>query len=304
MVRRGALLLSLLVLLVCFGRREAQPAPPPPPPPQFKGNAAVSWETRSATNIEFLFRTYHRGEMCSSQPTMYVIEPAPINVCYPADAMSALPHKYGCTVPGGIANYQYNLHRSEYAKTDATCSLAPLAGKNALTVKKDAKCKKDIDSGFYLQTHCGKLDADLVADQLVVKSYTNAQCTSGRSLYGTGIVKASLLNKCAPVFQPPSSGELKDVVAYHRILSAPSAINQPGSAAIVIQEDRYGAQDTHCRHAPIASANVAYDTTVAADGTTTCKADPLQREGAYTYAVLLSAATLPSVVPPYWVLYP
>jgi len=273
---------------------------------QFQQGATVPWEQRTMPQIDFLYRTIHRGEMCSSMPHGYVIEPAPVNVCYPADPMSTLPHKYSCTTPGEIKDYQYGLFRNEYAKSDQTCSLAPAEGKADELVKKDAKCKKSIDSGSYLLAHCGQLDSELLKDQLVVKTFTDPLCQGGRSLYGTGLVQASLLGQCAPVNQPPEAGAAKDLVAYHRILTAPAASNANSATThvFVVLEDRYSAQDVHCRKAPVASTTVTYDATVALDGSAPCKADPLSPGGGYTFATVVTAAALATTVPPYWVLYP
>jgi len=265
----------------------------------------VAWETRTLTAIDFLYRSYHRGAMCNSPSHMYVIEPGPLNTCYPPDPFSKLPHKHTCTAPGNLPNYQYLLVRNEYPATDTTCSQNPILPKQNQEVKKDHVCKKDIDTGAYLMARCGKLDRALKVDQLILKSYSNFQCTHGRSLYGTGVVKAMLLNQCGPVYNPPSSGEgnRKDEVAYHRILTRqPQSTTSPN--LIVITEDRYRAQDPHCQQAPISTSNVVYDSTVKADGTNTCKSDPLQRDMAYTYVTALTSDALETFRPPQWILYP
>ena len=251
------------------------------------------WEDRPLKDIAFLWHTYHVGEQCNSASHSYTLEPAPINACYPADAMSEQPHKYECLNPGNLG-YQYSLHRQVYAKTDATCS-TPLAKQ---FVRKDTVCKKDPDSGAYLLASCSTISADLRTEgQVIVKAYTDATCQTGRSIYGTGMVKATLLNRCLRVFNPPSSGENKDNVAYHRKLTLLPGVLRAESFSI--EERKFSVNDARCKEAPIDTVVHSYDASSAK-----CKSDPLYKEQFYSYAIVVAnQAAMATQKAPYWMLY-
>jgi len=285
-MRQSLELLGLLVVLLGLAPGSAQQ--------QLPDWEQRPWELRPLKDISFLWHGYHIGEQCNSASHYYTLEPAPINACYPADAMSEQPHRYECSNPGGL-NYQYNLHRSIYAKTDATCSTAPLAKQ---FVRKDTVCKKDPDSGAYLLASCSTISADLqAAGQVIVKAYTDATCQTGRSIYGTGMVKATLLNRCLPVFNPPSSGDNKDNVAYHRKLALlPGALR---SASFSIEERKFSVKDARCKEAPIDTIVHSYDASSAK-----CKPDPLYTEQFYSFSVVVAdQAAMATQRAAYWMLY-
>ena len=284
-----------------------------PSPAEWGGNQ-VPWETRNIAAMDFVYRTYHRHELCGSDATMYVIESTPLNRCYPPDPMSKLPHKFVCSKPGSIDNYQYAIHRAEYAKTDTTCSQStvdPIAGE---LVKKDNLCKKDIDSGAYLLAKCGTLEAKLAqADQLVLKSFTNLNggqnCAAGRSMFGTGVVKSLLLNKCGPAYFPipqqPSWAKKKDRVWYHRKLTL---LTSTDTTKLRIREDRYAQDDARCLQAVVSTSTVEYSLSPTTTETApTCRSDPLLSNSSYTFAALFSSAsgqTMANTRPLFWMLYP
>lgn len=266
--------------------------------PQYNPLIPLPHEQRKIINIEFLYRTYHFGKACSSHPHMYVIEPAPINVCYPADPMAEQPHIYTCTNPGNL-NYQYFLYRKVYGKKDSTCALAPLATQNVMRIK-DLRCKKDIDSGNYLLAQCGTILPELGGDQLIVKSYTSLECEGGRSLYGSGIVKSTLLDGCAPVYFPPSSGFKKDQVAYYRKLALVPGTVEP--TVVVIEEQRFDSSDPRCKTTPTATKRVKFDTS--SEKSRVCKSDPLYTDMSYSHAMLVRKGQLATLKAPFWMLYP
>jgi hypothetical protein len=271
--------LLLLLLLMITGRAQLQQAP---------------WDTRPLSQIAFLYHSTHRGAGCKSSTHSYTLEPAPINACYPADAMSSQPHKYECTDPGGMSNYQYALHRNIYSKTDKFCTTTPLAKQ---FVKKDTKCKKDPDSGAYLLATCSTIESHLMeTGQVLVKAYTDSKCTSGRSIYGTGTVKATLFNRCMPVYNPPSVAEKDDVAYYRKLNLLPGQLR---TSSFSVEERKYSVTDVRCKGKPTDTVVHSYDM-----ASSTCKADPLQAEQFYTYATAVpDQAAMVSLVPQYWMLY-
>lgn len=288
------LLLAVLLLALCLrqsgGKTYINGGPP---------------ATTLAT-MEFHWRSYHRGELCSSEPYAYVVEPAPINRCYPPDPMSAAPHLYSCSNPG---TYQFNLIRTIYAPTDKNCAGVPIETNN---IKRDRACKKDIEGGHFHLTHCGKLSPEVSnKDTIFVKSYSNEACTWSRSIYGAGIVKATLLGMCMPSFYDPQ-GPDRDVIRYNRrlvLVNADTVLN-----VVTLQEHRYDKDDIDCSKGPVYSTLVTYDAGTGGTPPATpggsprpppCKQDPLYSGSqSYTHFAFVRETALASWSPPDWFFYP
>lgn len=244
-------------------------------------------------DLELHWRSYHHGEICGSKPHSYVVEPIPINRCYPPDIMTTNPHIYSCSLPGG---YQFDITRRLYKTTDPTCAAAPV---ETAQMKRDRSCKKDIETGNYLLSRCGKLSPDVSGDQILIKYYSDAQCTQSRSLFGAGLVKASILGTCLPSYFNSTSSD-RDVIEFNRRISFLSFNASTNTTSFL--DRRFDKADIKCHTKAIYSATITYNGTVTGS-TPPCKEDPLSH-GYYTHFVYLTKATLQAWKPPLWFIYP
>ena len=213
-----------------------------------------------------VFHYYHADGACRSSSVykialnINVTGSSALNSCQ-WSAVQKSYVQYQC----GINYNKYNGNRASYnvvikSYRDASCATKPTSTRvlhSGSTCSKVRRGGADLVGGGYRSVHCDVpsfFEATRPYTYVLTTLYDDSSC--GR-IGGPGVQTATVLNVCAPVFDPAGSG----VVSHYRKLTWLSGVKSAAldvDTVVEMQEDQYAAPDNLCQTAPTTTVKRRY----------------------------------------------